>query len=256
MTVPVARRRDSLADSPVVRIERLDLNFEPRAWPFAEARRAEIDAHFAKLRRERPTLWNGRVLLLHRHAVAKAVLQGSYLETDFASFIAWRDWGFPDPTVANCFALGALRSADGAFILGIMADHTANAGRVYFPGGTPDPSDVVDGRVDLDSSVRRELLEETGLGVDDVSSDPAWQAVLDGPRIALLKVLRGREPATRLRERIRRHLATQATPELADIHIVRSAADLRPSMPNFVQAFLADFWASENASMPDPARRI
>ena len=52
-----------------------------------------------------------------------------------------------------------------------MGPHTANAGRIYFPCGTPDPDDIVGKRIDLDLSVRRELKEETGLDV--ASSHPS-----------------------------------------------------------------------------------
>src|SRR5437763_16923753 len=81
------------ADLPIVSLQRLELTFAPRPWRFAAERRAEIDAHFARLRSQTPALWNGRILLLHDHAIAGAVLRGAFLETDFASYIAWRDWG-------------------------------------------------------------------------------------------------------------------------------------------------------------------
>ena len=90
-------------------------------------------------------------------------LRASYFETDFASFLAWRDWGFPDRDVFNGFGMGALRCSDGAFLLGEMADHTANAGRIYFPAGTPDLDDVKLGAVDIAGSIAREIEEETGL---------------------------------------------------------------------------------------------
>ena len=54
--------------------------------------------------------------------------------------LAWRDFGFPDANIANGFSMAALLSADGAFDLGEMAPHTANAGAIYFPSGTPDAS--------------------------------------------------------------------------------------------------------------------
>jgi 8-oxo-dGTP pyrophosphatase MutT (NUDIX family) len=227
----------------IVPADRLELKFEPRLWKFSEQRRAEIDAHFAALQSERPGLWNGRVLLLHSWSLAHHVFRGSYLETDFASFIAWRDWDCPDPTVRNCFAMGALRAADGAFLLGVMAPHTANARKIYFPCGTPDPNDITAaGTVDLEGSVCRELREETGLEAGGLQGEPGWTCVMAGPRIAQIKVLQSHENATRLRQRIMDHLAQEAEPELADVRIVQGPADLDPMMPDFVVAFLRRHW--------------
>ena len=73
-----------------------------------------------------------------RRADGALRLAGVYFETDYADFVAWRDFGHPGEPVENCFSMAALRSADGAFLLGEMAAHTVNAGRIYFPAGTPD----------------------------------------------------------------------------------------------------------------------
>jgi 8-oxo-dGTP pyrophosphatase MutT (NUDIX family) len=148
---------------PVIhRVTTLDLAFEPRPWPFAQERRAEISAHFAIKQREKP-IWNGRILLGRNPVFAGERFSASFFEADFASFLAWRDWGFPDASVFNGFGMGALRGADGAFILGEMGQHTSNAGRIYFPSGTPDPDDIRGDAVDISGSVAREVLEETGL---------------------------------------------------------------------------------------------
>jgi 8-oxo-dGTP pyrophosphatase MutT (NUDIX family) len=231
-----------MTQTPVVSIDRLELRFSPKPWPFAQERRPQIDAYFARLRADNPDLWNGRVLVLHDFALAPDVFHGDYLDTDFASFLAWRDWDFPDRSIRNCFGLAALRGADGAFLLGVMADHTANAGKVYFVGGTPDPDDIDAGKVDLDGSVLRELSEETGLSTREVSPESGWHAVFAGARIAMLKVLNAPVPAAALRERILQFLASQARPELADIRIVNGPADLDPQMPTFVSAFLDHMW--------------
>jgi hypothetical protein len=227
---------------PVVRLTRAELRFAPRPWPFAIARRAEIDAHFARLLRERPRAFNGRVLMLREFAIDDGLLRGAYFETDFASFIAWRDWNWPDPSVRNCFGQAALRAADGAFVLGVMSSHTLNAGRIYFPSGTPDLDDVVGEKVDLDGSVLRELSEETGLTAADVSLDPGWHAVLAGPRLAMLKPVRSPLTAEELRARILAHMAAEAHPELADVRIVRGPADLDEMMPEFIHDYLLEMW--------------
>ena len=41
-------------DIPIIPLTRLDLRYEPGAWAFAVERRAEIEAHFHALRREKP----------------------------------------------------------------------------------------------------------------------------------------------------------------------------------------------------------
>lgn len=227
----------------VLRIEKLALKFRPRPWEFALDRRAHIDAHFENLRSAKPALWNGRVLLLYEHTIEQGTLHGSYLETDFASFLAWRDWDFPDPNIKNCFALGALQGSDGHFLLGVMSGHTANAGKIYFPGGTPEPDDVVGDAVDLDRSVRREVEEETGLRAQDFRIDNGWHAVLAGPRIGLIKIMRGSKPADSLRRKVLDHLRSEAEPELSDMKIARDPADLDPAMPDFMVAFLKAHWA-------------
>ena len=231
-----------MTDIEIRVVDRIDLVVAPRPWAFAEQRRADITAHFAERRRKTPELWNGRILMLGEWQTQGTTWHGTCFEAAFADFVAWHDWGYPDRTVASCFGMGALRGADGAFLLGVMAAHTFNAGRIYFPAGTPDPSDVVDGRLDLAGSVLREVAEETGLGTDDFAVAPGWGAVLAGANIAMMRILTAHQPAVVLRERILAHLARERQPELADIRIVRAPCDLDPMMPDFVAAYLSWVW--------------
>ncbi len=228
---------------PAIRaVDRLDLTFAPKPWAFAQERRAEIDAHFAKLRLAKPALWNGRLLLLHDHELTSRVLRGGFLEADFASLAAWRDWGFPDAGAFNCFGAAAVCTGDGAVLLGVMGPHTVNAGQIYFPCGTPDPDDIVDGRVDFDRSVARELAEETGIDASALTAEPGWTLVRDGRQLILIKALRTPDSAETLRQRVLAHLAGEREPELSDIRLVRSMADLGPAMPGFVAIYLKHRW--------------
>jgi 8-oxo-dGTP pyrophosphatase MutT (NUDIX family) len=223
---------------PVIhRVTTLDLPFEPWPWPFAVARRVEIDAHFAVKRREKP-IWNGRILLGRAPVFNGACFGASYFEADFASFLAWRDWGFPDASVFNGFGMGALRASDGAFILGEMGQHTSNAGRVYFPSGTPDPDDISGNTVDIAGSVAREVLEETGLAPADYHAAAHWDCVVSGAAVAMIRILDVDLSGEALRARIEANLAGQRQPELSAIHLVRNRADLTAAMPRFVAAFV------------------
>ena len=220
------------------RVTELDLSVRARTWPFAEERRAEISAHFAAQQRQRSHLWNGRVLLGTAPVLADERLSASYFVVDFASFLAWRDWGFPDEDVFNGFGMGALRSSDGAFLLGEMGGQTANAGRVYFPSGTPDLNDVKDGRLDIPASVTREVEEETGLASHEYRAASHWDCIFTGAALAMIRTLDVDMHGEALRAKIEANLARQSSPELSAVHLVRRRSDLTAAMPRFVTAWL------------------
>jgi hypothetical protein len=171
------------------------------------------------------------------------MLHGSSFETDYANFLAWRDWSFPDAGVFNVFAAAALQAADGAYLVGEMAPTTANAGQLHFPCGTPDPQDVrPDGVLDLGRNLSRELLEETGIEIGTLEAEPGWTFVRDRGFLALLKRLKASEGVEELRSRAMRHLTSEAQPEFSDIRIVRGPEDFDPAMPPFVVAYLEKVW--------------
>ena len=223
---------------PIIhRVRTLDLGFEPGRWPFANEKCADIKAHFAVKKRQKP-IWNGRILLGRDPAFTAERFSARYFDADFASFLAWRDWGFPDRSVFNGFGMGALRCSDGAFVLGEMAGHTANAGRVYFPSGTPDPDDLKGDAVDIAGSVAREVEEETGLRPEEYRASAHWDCVVSGAVIAMIRILKVDVTGESLRARIEANLARQSQPELSRIHLVRERRDLTTAMPRFVTAFI------------------
>jgi 8-oxo-dGTP pyrophosphatase MutT (NUDIX family) len=225
--------------APVIhRVTTLDFPVRPWAWPFAAERREDIDAHFMARQTEKPRLWNGRVLLGRKPVFSGDRFSAEAFETSFADFLAWRDWGFPDKDVFDGFGMGALRCSDGAFALGEMGPQNVTAGRVYFPSGTPDPSDVRDDKLDMAGSVVREMEEETGLTPADYRTDPHWHMVVMEGIIAMIRRLDVALTGEALRQRIEANLARQEQPELSRIHLVRGLGDLSSSMPRFVVAYL------------------
>ena len=161
--------------------------------------------------------------------------------TDYASFLAWRDWGCPAVGVFNIFAAAALQSADGAFLLGQMAPFTSSPGQWVFPCGTLDPDDISSaGMLDLVGSLGRELFEETGLDIDVCQVEPGWTLVRDGGFVALMKRIMVNESAEQLRANIMHHLANEAQPEFTAIRIVRKLTDVDPDTPRFYVHYLMD----------------
>jgi 8-oxo-dGTP pyrophosphatase MutT (NUDIX family) len=236
----------------LLEVGELDLTFEPSRWEFAKRQSASIAAHWGRLTKAKPSLFNGRVLLLGHRVIETRLdgvlkLKGVYFETDYADFLAWSAFGHPGEAVENCFSMAALRCADGAFLLGEMAQHTFSAGQIYFPAGTPDPNDVFDGEVDLEASARRELLEETGVKAEETIMASGWTLVFTPQRIACMKLMTLPVPAARVKARIEAYLAEDPHAEFSRVHIVRGPRDIDETrVPIFVAAYLRDAFAQSS----------
>jgi 8-oxo-dGTP pyrophosphatase MutT (NUDIX family) len=182
--------------------------------------------------------------MLRQHAIEGGMFRGTVSRVDYASYLYWRERRELDRSIRNVFGAAALHSADGALLLGIMGPHTANAGLIYPPSGSPDDDDVKAGRLDLPGNIVREVAEETGIALA-LPDRPSWLAVDDGPRIALLLPVSLPGSAEELVGRIGRHLSREPVPELAGIHVVRGRADIVPErMQPYTLAYIHHVFAS------------
>ncbi len=77
-------------------------------------------------------------------------------------------------------------------------------------------------------------------------------------QLAFLRPVRFPEAAARIEARIADHLRTEAEPELAGMHRVRSAAEIDPArMPGFVRAYLAGgVFARRLRPFPPPHSKV
>lgn len=235
-------------DVSIHRVTTLDLTLAPWTWPFAAKNGAAIAANFAAQQAKKPTLFNGRVLLMRDPQVVGERLTATYFESDFATYLTWRDFGFPGEGIFSGFGMGALRDADGVFVMGEMSQHTANGGRVYFPSGTPDPSDLVGDRVDIEGSIMREVEEETGLTPGDYTARPGFLCVIAKPAVAIVQVLELKTSAAATRQAILANIAAGPLPEFSDVHLIRDATDITPAMPRYVAAYIREMTGSSSSS--------
>lgn len=213
--------------APVTAIE---IRRVPGSWPLSAVQRAAIAEFWHDATLANPHLWDGRVLGLSAPggglpSIDNGVFRAEAREDAYSALMLWRQQGFPDIGLCHAFGWALIVSSDNGLIYGVMGDHTANAGRVYPPGGSLEPRDVLaGGRVDVQRCIALELEEETGLSVDDAEPG-ALVVVLDGTSVSFGQVLRFAESAETLAARIRANLARQQERELADVVIVRSRAD-------------------------------
>ena len=214
----------------IVPVTAIDIRLVDGAWPLSVQQRAGVANYWRGATEANPHLWDGRILGLSAPGggapvVEDGVLRAEAREDAYSAFMFWRDAGFPDIGMVHCFGTALIVSGDGALIYGVMGGHTANAGRIYPPGGSLEPRDVMpDGRIDVEGCVVTELEEETGLTAGEARIGGLF-AIMDGPKLSFGQVFHFAEDAEVLLARIRANLVLQDEQELADVIAVRNRAE-------------------------------
>jgi hypothetical protein len=229
--------RKELTITPVAQVE---ARFEEFPWPWATANTAAIAQFWAREIAQNTRLFNGIVLLAREVRITGDTLHARFFPVRYAAFLAFKALGFPDPEIVNVFAMAALCDAKGDFVLGEMGSHTANAGGVFFPSGTPDMSDVIEGaRVDLAGSVLRELVEETSMEPEDYAVGEGWHVVLHGSLMAVMRPVQLAHSARDAAGLINAAIARQEDAELSGAVVVASPEDAQDArIPTFMRAYM------------------
>lgn len=210
---------------PEGRIERageVTLRLSPAPHPFEPRNAGAIERNWRVERERNPALFDGRAMLFSRLTLAGGRLDGACHEGRFASFLYWRSLAAKQD-MRHVFANAIMVTIDDALVAVEMGAHTANAGLVYFPSGSFDPSDVVAGTIDVAGNMRREIREETGIDIAGLPREPGYH-VYDLSRGAAI-VTRVLLPftAAEAEEGIRRFVAAEADPEIARPVILRAS---------------------------------
>lgn len=203
------------------------------AWPYGTHRADEINAAWMERLAQSPHFWNGAVHLAKASTVElrDGRLSGHMWATDFKSFAHWKEKGRPEADAFDCFGSIILRSAEGHIVLGLQGKGLSK-GQVYLPSGVIDDADVAAGGVvDIETNIARELNEETGLSTSELTRVPGYLVVRYGNLLSIGAIFRAPLKADELRRRILGHIARDPDPELADIIIAATPADLeRPDI--------------------------
>lgn len=241
----MAADRLPAAEDACERIAQCVLAVSPAPWPFAQARKTEIEDFWLHCQKTRPKLFNGTIFVLRDWRISAGTFTGSFLRTDFKSFLYWKEGGCPEAGVRDGFGSAVIRSAEGHLIFGRQTGGNINAGLVYPPGGFIDARDVRGATIDIDASIARELTEETGLRPGELERTPGYWLTRAGPLVSIGIEWRSALAAEDLRQRILGHVRSQAEPELADVVIVRGRETIGAAdMPSHARAIVGRLFAA------------
>lgn len=210
-----------------MRVDECSLAIADWSWPLAQRHDAEIALAWQRRQAEAGGFFDGPVYLFKDYVIDAGRLVGTMFRTDFKTLLYFRALPFAaSDSVREASGASLIRSAEGHLLFGRQAPGQLNSGRIYPPSGVIDADDVAGDRIDIEASIVRELGEETGLLPADFERVPGYVLALVGVHVAIGVEWRSQLPAVELRERILDFLRPQASPELEDIVIVRSEAQL------------------------------
>ncbi|MFC4625369.1 NUDIX hydrolase [Daeguia caeni] len=227
---------DRVAENTVLTVERVDVRIVPGALDYALENHAAIRANWQRECAANPSLYDGEIYLAPEARLEHGVLTAGFRRTSFATLMHWRR----DPARMrpwHIFSVGVITSREGDLIAAEMGHGHAIAGRIYFPAGTVDNQDIVDGRVDYNANMLREVREETGLDLGQARMEPHFNLVTSNRSIALFRRFRFDASTWELVAAINDFLARQSMRELARIIPVSRAGQLGEATPPYVRAF-------------------
>ena len=95
-----------------------NLRLVPQSWAFAHDNAAAIDAHWATRSKANPGYFNGEIHLLRDAHTSGGAFTASFVQTDFKSYLYWRESGYPAAQATDAFGSAILRAAEGYVLLG------------------------------------------------------------------------------------------------------------------------------------------
>lgn len=213
-----------VAAPTVIRLEAVQLRLGDGAPLFHHDNRTAIGRYWKQVSAARPGLWNGPCFLFEDVRLDGATLSGTARRTDFATFLYWRDHGRP-ADVVHITGTSLPVLADGALLGVRMARHTANGGEVYFPAGSLEEVDLLDGRFDLTASISRELVEETGLAFDPDEAETVYTAAFDRGAFHIARRHKLTLDFDACVDKLRRHQAETGDDEIDTAIAIRARGD-------------------------------
>ncbi len=223
-----------------------DVSVAPGPHPLYQERRAEIEANWRAEVAANPALFNGE-MLIHRDvridAAGRLVATGHL--TPYATMLWWRKQ--PDrPIAEHVFPIAVPITSDGAILAIEMAAKTANAGRIYCAAGSLDAHDIVNGKVDLDANMLREVAEETGIDLSSARTLDGYLGVRVLKATTLFRIFLLPYDAEEAAARVRRHMETDHEQEIAGPVIIRNGERQGRNYPAFMPPIIDWIFAPDS----------
>lgn len=223
-----------------------DVSVATGPHPLYLQKREEIEMNWLAEHAANPSLFNGE-MLVHRDvridAAGRLVATGHL--TSYATMLWWRKQQ-DRPLAEHVFPVAVPITSDGAILAIEMAAKTANAGRVYCAAGSLDAHDIVDGKVDLDANMMREVAEETGIDLSAATPIGGYIGVRVFRAVTVFRTFLLPFDAKEACARVRHHMETDHEQEIAGPVVIRDKSREGRNYPAFMPPIIDRIFSSDS----------
>ncbi|MFZ1815302.1 MAG: hypothetical protein WBO55_18325 [Rhizobiaceae bacterium] len=229
----------------ITRISAVDGTLVEGAHRFEVEQAAQIAAFWEAATAANATLFNGRTVLGDSWKEEGGVFRFTCRAVNYATLLCWLQTPAKASAPASAlhiYASPAIIGSDGRVIMGRMASHTANSGRVYFPSGSMELCDFPDGRADFQFNMRREVLEETGIDLNDSEVEDGYLLYRANGIAALTRNFRFSRTSGEILESINAFIRSgRSDDELSGV-LSFGPGEIDPGMPGHMKSYMENFW--------------
>lgn len=232
----------AIDQNKVYPVEQISVCISEGGTDYVRENQQAIDENWQSEINANPSLFDGEFYLAPQASLRDGVLRAGYYRTSFRSLLYWRKDQARDKPF-HIFGSGVIVSSDNKLLLGQMAAHNAVGGRIYFPAGSNDDQDIVDGQVDFSGNARREVLEETGIDLNDAVRAGGYTLVLNEHSLALFRCYYFDRTSAELLAQAEQYIAGQQQPELSRVMMIKQGDRLDARSPDYIHAFTDWYFA-------------
>ena len=146
------------------------LRFEDREINLPNELKENIRVFFENAVKENPNLYNGQDYVVENVSFTNENIEMLVVKTNYAHYLYDERIGIKDSRYRCCSPWGGimLLTKDDFFVIGEMDKTTSTLYCLQTSGGGIDISDINNGIINIDRTIKRELKEEMDLNLDDI----------------------------------------------------------------------------------------
>ena len=131
----------------------------------------EINENFEKIKNTGINIWNGEVLCVSECNIGDDKVEIICKKSDYAHYLYGERIGCPRKYECKNLSAGCLlETIDGYYIVGELDNNTSYPTMLQVTGGNIDKKDIINGKIDIEQTIKREALEELNIDLNDTDN--------------------------------------------------------------------------------------